>query len=100
MSWPLLLLACFGCYCGKALGALLPRRFLDHRIMQEAAPLLPIALLVGLIIVNSIGTGRRIVPDARLAGMAVAFGAVLAKLPFLAIVALAVITTAAVRAIS
>lgn len=98
MSWPVLLLACVGCYGLKAIGVLLPRRFLDHRVVRDAAPLLPVALLVGLVVVNSLGTGRRLQFDARLPGMAVAFAAVLARLPFLAVVILAAATTAAVRA--
>lgn len=100
MSWALLLVACAGCFGLKGLGALLPRRFLDRRIVQEAAPLLPVALLVALVLVNAVGSGRRLHPDARLAGMAVAVAAVLGRLPFLAVVVLAAATTAVVRAIS
>ena len=99
MSWPLLLLACLGCYACKAAGSLLPRRALEHRIVQGAAPLVSIALLVGLVVVNAVGSGRRIQIDARLAGMAMAFGLVLARLPFLVVVVLAAATTAAVRAV-
>ena len=100
MSWPILLLACLGCYVLKVFGAVLPRRYLDHPLVRESAPLIPVALLVGLIVVNAVGLGRHIHPDARLAGMAVAFAAVLAKAPFLAVVVLAAATTALVRAVA
>ena len=100
MSWPILLLACLGCYALKVFGAVLPRRYLDHPLVREAAPLVPVALLVGLIVVNSLASGRHVQPDARLAGMAVAFAGVLAKVPFLAVVVLAAATTALVRAVA
>lgn len=98
MSWPLLLVACAGCFGLKALGALLPRRVLDHRVVKEAAPLLPVAVLVALVVVNALGSGRQLQPDARVAGMAVAVAAVVRRLPFLAVIVLAASTTAAIRA--
>ena len=100
MSWAVLLLACVGCYALKVFGALLPRRYLDHPLVRESAPMIPVALLVGLIVVNSLASGRHIQFDARLAGMAVALVAVMAKVPFLAVVVLATATTALVRAVA
>jgi hypothetical protein len=58
---------------------------------------LPIVLLAALIGVQSLGSGRHVVLDARAAGVAVAAVAVWRKAPFLVVVILGAATTALVR---
>lgn len=97
MTWPAVLVACVGCYALKSAGAFVPRRWIERPSVQAVARLVPIALLIGLVVVNTIGTGRRYGPDARLAGMAVAVVAITRRVPFLLVVILASATTALVR---
>lgn len=99
MSWSAVLLASFGVYALKALGAVVPRRVVEHPRVQAAAPLLPVALLVALVVVNALGAGRALRLDARLAGMGIAVVLILRRAPFLVIVVAAAAATAVVRSI-
>lgn len=100
MSWSGVLIASVGCYVLKSAGAFVPRRLIERRSVQAIAPLVPIALLIALVVVNAIGTGRRYGLDARLAGMTVAVVAITRRVPFLLVVILASATTALVRQIA
>jgi len=97
--WLAILAGAAGCYALKLAGLSAPRRLLLNARVDRISTLLPIGLLATLVAVQTFSTGTRLVVDARAAGLAVAFLAVLARAPFLVVVALAVVTTALVRLI-
>ena len=68
------------------------------RLISIIARVAPAALLTALIVASSITEGRRLVLDARLAGVFVAGIALWRKAGFIVTVLLAVVTTALVRA--
>jgi uncharacterized membrane protein len=81
----------------KAAGPLLlGDRQLGPRATVVVASLGP-ALLTALVLVDTITAGRRLVVDARLAGVAAAGIALLLRAPMLLVLAVAVATTALVR---
>jgi uncharacterized membrane protein len=81
----------------KAAGPLLlGDRKLGPRATVVVASLGP-ALLTALVLVDTITAGRRLVVDARLAGVAAAGIALLLRAPMLLVLAVAVATTALVR---
>jgi uncharacterized membrane protein len=81
----------------KAAGPLLlGDRELGPRATAVIASLAP-ALLTALVLVDTITAGRRLVGDARLAGVAAAGVALLLRAPVLVVLAVAVATTALLR---
>jgi branched chain amino acid efflux pump len=99
-TWLALISAAAGCYLLKLVGLAVPARLLDRPLVQRAAALLPVALLAALIAVQTVTTGRSLVLDARLAGLAVGFAALVLRAPFLVVVSVAAVTAAGLRALS
>ena len=66
-----------------------------HRTLALLAP----ALLAALVVTNAVGSGQRIVLDARLAGLAAAVFLMWRRAPVLLVVVVAAVVTATVRAI-
>jgi branched chain amino acid efflux pump len=98
MSWAAVILLAAGAYLFKALGLVaLGRRAVDGRVVAVAA-LLPAALLTALVMVNTFAGDRRLVPDARAVGLAVAVVATWRRAPFVVTVVAAAVATAGVRA--
>jgi hypothetical protein len=97
MIWAPLLIACGGCYLLKLAGLSMPQRVLQDPRIQRTVPLLPVALLAGLIAINTFSTGMHLVLDARAVAIAVAGVAVLLRAPFLVVVVAAAATAALVR---
>jgi Branched-chain amino acid transport protein (AzlD) len=95
--WIAILAGCLGVYLLKLAGLSVPAAVLARPAVQRIAALLPIVLLAALIGVQSLGSGRHVVLDARAAGVAVAAVAVWRKAPFLVVVILGAATTALVR---
>ena len=95
--WTAVLAGAACCYAFKVAGLSVPRRLLDHPRTQRISALLPIALLAGLALTQTVSTGTHLVLDARSAGLAVAIVAVSRRAPFLLVVILASATAAAVR---
>jgi uncharacterized membrane protein len=95
--WVAVLVASAGCYALKLAGLSVPARLLANSRVQRVAETLPIALLATLVAVQTLTTGTRVTVDARAAGLLVAFIAVLARAPFLVVVAVAVAATALLR---
>ena len=96
-TWSAVLLSAAGCVVLKLLGWSVPARVLDHERVRRTALLLPVALLAGLVVVQAFSTGRSLELDARAAGLAVAVVAVVARAPFLVVVALGALTAALLR---
>jgi hypothetical protein len=95
--WVAVVLGSAGCYALKLAGLSVPRGILTNLRVRRIADLLPIALLATLVAVQTFTSGTRLTVDARAAGLAAAFLAVLARAPFLVVVAVAAAVTALVR---
>lgn len=97
MSWTTLLLLAAGAYVFKAAGLVLGRGWRPPAVVQGCLDLLPAALIAALIVVNTVVSDRRLVLDARLAGVAVAAIAAWRKAPFPVVVLLGAGVAAAAR---
>ena len=97
MIWAALIVAVLGCYAIKLTGLVIPAGVLERPIIQRAAGLLPAALLAALSVTQTFSRGTAVVVDARAAGLAVAAGALALRAPFLVVVLVATVTTAALR---
>jgi branched-subunit amino acid transport protein len=95
--WPAIIATAAGCYLLKLAGLSVPEHLLDRPFVRRLADLIPVALLGALVAVQALSTGQRLHPDARLAGVAVAFAALVARAPFLVVVVAAASTTALLR---
>lgn len=98
--WIAVAVTALGCYAVKLLGLSVPAGLLDRPLVRRIAALVPVAMLAALTAVQTFGSGQALVVDARAAGLAAAAVALLLRAPFLAVVAVAVVVTAAVRALT
>jgi hypothetical protein len=62
--------------------------------------LLPAALLAALVVVSTFASDRYLAVDARAAGVVAAAVALAARLPFVAVIVVAAVVTALVRAVA
>ncbi len=95
--WAAVLAGIAGCYLCKLAGLSVPNRVLHDARTQRVGLLIPVALLAALAAVQTFSTGQSIVFDARTAAIGVAVVAILLRLPFLVVVALAAATAALLR---
>lgn len=84
--WTAVLLACAGCYLLKLAGMSVPVSVLDHPLVERVADLIPVALLSALVAVQVFAAGPALTVDARAAGLAFAFVALVLRAPFLVVV--------------
>ncbi len=99
MTWTAVLATCLGCYLLKLAGLALPARVLERDAVRRVAELVPVALLAALVVVQAVATGRELVLDARVAGLAAGAVALVLRAPFLVVVAVAAGTAALLRAL-
>lgn len=99
MTWLAILATAVGCYLLKLAGLSVPAAVLARPLVQRVADLLPVALLTALVAVQVFATGTQLSLDARVAGLAAAFGALLLRAPFIVVVFVAALTAALVRAV-
>ncbi|MFD3454949.1 AzlD domain-containing protein [Streptomyces sp. NPDC058691] len=99
-TWIAIAGTAFGCYAVKLLGLSVPAGYLERPLVRRLAALLPIALLAALTALQTFGEGRALVLDARGAGLAAAALALLFRAPFLVVVAVAVVVTGSLRAVT
>jgi hypothetical protein len=91
--------------CGAALlawltklaGHVVPERVVENPRVHRIAAYVTVALLAALAAVQAFTTRGELVLDARLAAMAVAVVALVARAPFIVVVALAAATAAGLR---
>lgn len=99
--WIAVLGCALGCYLLKLAGMSVPESALARPVVRRTADLLPIVLLAALVAVQVFvvtgDDGPRLALDARLAGLAAAFVALLLRLPFLVVVFVAALTAALLR---
>lgn len=99
-AWLVIAGLAVGTYALKAAGPLLLGGRRLPPPVERAAQLLPAALLASLVVVSTVGDGRSLVLDARLAGVLAAGVALRVRAPFVLVVVVAVAATAAVRALA
>lgn len=98
--WIAVLATALGCYGLKLAGLVVPRRILGGARVRRFSELVPVALLTALVAVQALAQGRSLHLDGpRLAGLAAAVAALLARAPFLAVLLAAAVVTAALRAL-
>lgn len=97
--WVTVLAASLACFGLKLAGHLVPEhRLADERVARTSA-LVTVALLVSLVVVQTVGDGRAVVVDARLPALAVAAVALALRAPFVVVVVLAAGSAAGLRAL-
>ncbi|GAA1470211.1 AzlD domain-containing protein [Microbacterium thalassium] len=95
--WNAVLIASILAVALKTLGYLVPPRFLEAPRPARIADLLTVALLAALVAVQTLGAGQAVVVDARIPALAVAAGLLVARAPFLVVVAAAALVAALLR---
>ena len=100
MIWAAVIVASIGCYLLKLAGLSLPASLLERPEVQRVAVLLPVALLAGLVAVETFGADGRLVVDLRLAGLGAGIIALVLRAPFLVVIVVAAATTAVLRAVT
>ena len=95
--WLWVVLASVLAYATKLLGYSVPARWLHHPRMARVAGALTIALLAALTAMNTFAHGQQLVMDARLAALLVAAVALVLRAPFLLVVLLGAVASAAMR---
>lgn len=98
MIWAAVLLGSAACYALKALGFVVPERFLDKPVVAQLVAMFPVALLSALLAVVAVGDGMALRIDARLAAVLAAAVALTLRAPFLVVVVVGAGTAALIRA--
>ena len=100
MSWVAVGVLCGICYLQKLAGMVVPPRVLAaHPALDRLSGRLPAALLAALVVTGALATGARLVPDARLAGLAAAVALLAVRAPLVLVVVAAATVTALVRSL-
>lgn len=95
--WTAILLASVICVAVKAVGYVVPERWLDAPRPARIADLLTVALLGALVAVQTLGDGSAVVVDARVPALLVAGGLLAIRAPFLVVVVAAAVVAALLR---
>lgn len=95
--WNAILLASVVCVAIKAVGYVIPPRWLEAPRPARIADLLTVALLAALVAVQTLGVGQSVVVDARVPAVLVAAGLLALRAPFLVVVAAAAVVAALLR---
>ena len=100
MLWTAVLAACALAYVTKLAGFGVPERLLAGPVTSRALALLPVALLAGLVAVQTFtGADGGIVVDARTVALVAAVVALLLRAPFLVVIGVAAVVAAGLRAL-
>jgi hypothetical protein len=97
MIWTAIIATSFIAFMLKYLGQAVPAAWLENARIQKFALYLPTALLGALVAVQSLGSEKNIVFDARSIGVLVAGVALFFKAPFPVVVLLAALTSAGIH---
>lgn len=96
--WLAVLAACAVAYLLKLGGYLVPHSVLETPWVARVTMLLPVALLAALVVTQALlSEAGTLVLDARAGGVAAAVVALLLRAPFLLVIVLAAVTSAALR---
>jgi len=97
VSWVALLAAGGVCYLAKLVGYLAPHHWLEHPRIRQMAAMVTVALLSALFAVQALGSGHRLVLDARAPALGVASLLLWRKAPFIVVVVVAGAVAAVLR---
>jgi len=84
------------CFAIKLVGYFVPPRWLAHPRLQRINSLIPVVLLSALVVAQALAVKSHIVIDHRVAGLAAALAALVARAPFPVVVLSAAVTSALV----
>lgn len=96
--WTAVLASSLLCLVLKALGYLIPPRWVETPRAERSVDLLTVALLAALVAVQTLGMGQQIVADARVPAVIAAAGLLALRAPFLIVVIAAAVIAALLRA--
>jgi hypothetical protein len=95
--WHIVLLASIAVFGLKLAGYLVPQSLVKKPAALRITSLLTVALLAGLITVQTLGSGAHIVVDARVPAILVAAGLFALRVPFILVIIAAAATAALIR---
>lgn len=95
--WWAVVAGSLACLAFKVAGYLVPPRLFEPPPVRRTTDLLPVALLAGLVVVQTFGAGQALVLDARMPALAVAALLLAVRAPFLVVVVAAAATAALIR---
>lgn len=95
--WLWVLLACAASYALKVSGYLLPKSILDRPFVPSLAAALTVGLLASLVVSNTVAKGQSLVVDSRLLGLGAAAVALRLRWPYIVVVVVGALATAAGR---
>ncbi|WP_222195956.1 AzlD domain-containing protein [Modestobacter italicus] len=87
--WAVVLVGSLGCYLLKLTGLSVPAAWVERPWVTRVVEFVPAALLAALVAVQAATSGRDLVVDGRLVGLAVAALALALRAPFIVVLALA-----------
>jgi hypothetical protein len=94
--WVVLIATSTLCFAIKLVGYFVPARWLANERLQRINSLIPVVLLSALVVAQALAVKTHIVLDHRVAGVAAAMAALVAKAPFPVVVLSAAVTSALV----
>ena len=95
--WTVVVVGSLGCYLLKLAGLSVPAAWVERPWVTRVVTFVPAALLAALVAVQTLTSGREIVVDGRLVGLAVAALALALRAPFIVVLVLAGATGALVH---
>jgi len=87
--WATVIAASVGCYLLKLAGLSVPAAWVEQPWVARVVDFVPAALLAALVAVQAVASGRHLVLDGRLGGLAVAAVALAFRAPFIVVLVLA-----------
>ena len=87
--WVVVLVGAVGCYLLKLAGLSVPAAWVQRPLVTRVVEFVPAALLAALVAVQAATSGRDLVLDGRLVGLAVAALALALRAPFIVVILLA-----------
>jgi branched-subunit amino acid transport protein len=98
--WAAVLVGSLGCYLLKLAGLSVPAAWVEQPWVARIVDFVPAALLGALVAVQAATSGRELVVDGRLVGLAVAAVALALRAPFIVVLVLAGAAGAAVAVLT
>ena len=98
--WTVVLAGSLGCYLLKLAGLSVPAAWVQRPWVTRVVEFVPAALLAALVGVQALASGRDLVLDGRLVGVAVAAVALALRAPFIVVLVLAGLAGALVHVLA
>lgn len=99
MTWTLVIVLAGGAYAFKVLGLVIVGDRQIPPVLDRCLALIPAALVSALVVKDTFTVGQQLQIDARAAGLAAAAFAAWRRAPLIAVIVVAAMVTAGVRAI-